>query len=160
MVGTGLRLCAPSESDQCVLSYPLSCVNVPTSHSCLFSSIIENTQQLTARFTTAAISMERTLWSGHRENRTREEPRLRIAVVMLYIPLLLCLPISFFFSSLFFLFRVSYLPDVPRAESFLVSTQDLAEPGRKEKIDCWTDGPIQSHTRAWPHTHAPHRAQI
>lgn len=42
-----------------VLSYPLSCVNVPTSHSCPFSSIIEHTQQL--------IRME--LWSGHGEDR-------------------------------------------------------------------------------------------
>ena len=47
-------LCARSESDHRVLSYPPPCVNVPTSHSCLFSSIIDGTQQLLARSTTAA----------------------------------------------------------------------------------------------------------
>ncbi len=53
-----LRLYAQSESDYCVPSYSPPYMNVPTSHSCLFSSIIDGTQQLTARFTTAAISME------------------------------------------------------------------------------------------------------
>lgn len=47
-----------SESDHCVLSYSLPYMNVPTSHSCLFSSIIDGAQQLMARFTTTAISME------------------------------------------------------------------------------------------------------
>ncbi|CAG5992455.1 unnamed protein product [Menidia menidia] len=53
-----LRPCARSESDQCVRSYPPPCVNVPTSHSCLLSSIIDGAQQLTARFTTAGISTD------------------------------------------------------------------------------------------------------
>lgn len=53
------ELHARTESDHCVLSYSPPCVNVPTSHSCLFSSIIDGAQQLTATFTTAAISLEK-----------------------------------------------------------------------------------------------------
>lgn len=47
-----------SESDHCVLSYPLPHMNVATSHSCLFSSIIDGAKLLTAKFTTAAIIVE------------------------------------------------------------------------------------------------------
>lgn len=45
---------APSESDRCVLSYPLQMhMDVSTSHSCPLSSIIDVAQYLTLTFTVA-----------------------------------------------------------------------------------------------------------
>lgn len=59
-----------SESDHCVLLYPLPHMNVATSHSCLFSSIIDSAKQLTAKFTTAAIIAEQ---CGGLDNEKMEE---------------------------------------------------------------------------------------
>lgn len=117
---TVLGLYTRSESEYCVLSYPLPQMNVPTSHSCLFSSIIDGTQQLMARFTIAAISVEQC--SGLDIEKIEEErtsfvnngvmftkcppPKKSGCCSWIYVPL--CLS-AFQISSIFLLYFLSFL---------------------------------------------------
>lgn len=87
--------------------YPLPYVNVPTSHSCLFSLIIDGAQQLSARFTTTAIRTEQC--GGLDMEKIEEEGILLIVRLcsswnkeryfrFIYVPLWL-ISILFFISS-------------------------------------------------------------
>lgn len=162
---TTLRLHARSESDRCVLSYPLLIyMNVPTSHSCLFSSIIDAAQQLMARFTTAAISagkchdLDIEKIEGRRSicGHFHQAPQRKINIyIYKCLPMNLCSSLSFlfpyFFLFVFFLFLLFVSSRQPSPESF--PCKSLGQTGVGIESRPWDRQAFFTHTHAHGHTH-------